>query len=311
MEPGGDPRSGGAAAPTVLSPEEFVELTGPRCAVLGSPVAHSLSPVIHNAGYRAEGLDMSYYRVEAPEARDIRVIVQAGDPDIRGLSVTMPGKGAALELATLATKRAEDIGSANTLVPQSDGRWLADNTDVDGLTACLDSVGAELAELLEEREKPFEGQTAVVVGNGGTARPAVAAAAEAGFSAINVVARSERALNLQALTESLGMEFSWTRFDAPELGHLCGQAAALISTVPEDVAAEYTAEFCRAESIIDVIYDPYPTALLAAAQEQGMPCSDGLRMLAGQAEEQFRLFTGHEAPEGLFLTELREHLELG
>lgn len=311
LSTGGDPQPiGDSVGASVLSPEEFVALSGPRCAVLGSPVSHSLSPLIHKAGYRAMGLDLDYYRVEAPEARDIRVIAQAQDPNIRGLSVTMPGKGAALELAGLATKRAEHIGSANTLVPQEDGRWLADNTDVDGLTACLDAVAAELTERDPERGAPFAGRTAVIVGNGGTARPAVAAAAAAGFAEINVVARSERALNLQALTESLGMEFSWTRFDAPELGHMCGQAATLISTVPEDVAAEYVDEFCRAESVIDVIYDPYPTALLAQAKQQGMPFSDGLQMLAGQAEEQFRLFTGQHAPEGLFLAELRQHLAL-
>lgn len=285
---------------TALSAKEFVELSGPRCAVLGSPINHSLSPVIHESGYKALGLDMAYYRVEAPEARDIREVVRVNNPDIRGLSITMPGKGAALELVGLATKRAEDIGSANTLVPQEGGKWLADNTDVDGLTACISHVTGEDIEL--------SGSTAIIVGNGGTARPAVAALAAAGVAKINVVARSERALNLQSLVKTLGMEFTWTRMDAPELGHECGQASVLVSTVPEDVAAEHSKAFVRAESIVDVIYDPYPTGLLEAAQAKGVPHADGLRMLAGQAEEQFRLFTGHSAPEGLFLETLLAHL---
>src|SRR5699024_9700597 len=161
LSTGGDPQpTGGSAGASVLSPEEFVALSGPRCAVLGRPVSHSLSPLIHNAGYRATGLDLDYYRVEAPEARDIRVVVQSQHPNYESLCVTMAGEGAAPELAGLATKRAEDIGYANTLVPQEDARWLADNTAVDGLTACVDAVAAELTERDPERGAPFAGQTA-------------------------------------------------------------------------------------------------------------------------------------------------------
>lgn len=283
-----------------LAVEEFLDIPGDRCAVLGSPIAHSLSPLIHNAGYIALGINYDYYRVEVSEARHMRKILNAKDPGIKGLSVTMPGKGAALKLAELSTKRAADIGSANTLVPQEDGRWLADNTDVDGLTACLNVI-AKNADI-----RKFDGQQAVVVGNGGTARPAVAALAAAGINKVVVLARSERALNLQALVEDMGMEFSWARLDAPEVGHICGQSAVVISTVPEDSAAEHAADFIRADGVVDVIYDPYPTRLLEAAISKGLPHADGLNMLAGQAEEQFRLFTGVMPPEGLFLETLHD-----
>lgn len=283
-----------SAAGHVLSVDEFLETPGLRCAVLGSPIEHSLSPQLHSAGYRALGLEMDYYRVEAGESRDIRRLLSESGDQVRGFSVTMPGKQAALELADLATNRAQEIGSANTLVPQGDGKWLADNTDVDGVTRCL-------AHLYGGDTSALQGAKAVIVGNGGTARPAVAALAAAGVTEVTVLARSERALNLQAVVETLGMAFSWARFEEADIAGTCADAAAVISTIPAHAAEELAEGLCAATGIVDVIYDPYPTPLLSTAQARSIPHADGLRMLAGQAEEQFRLFTGHPAPEGLML----------
>lgn len=281
-----------SAAGLVLTVDEFLEKSGPRCAVLGSPIEHSLSPELHTAGYRALGLDMDYFRVEAGESRDIRRLLRESDVDVRGFSVTMPGKQAALDLADLATNRAQEIGSANTLVPQGDGQWLADNTDVDGVASCLSYLRGD---------DPLQGTNAVIVGNGGTARPAVAALAAAGVSQVTVLARSERALNLQAVVETLGMKFSWSRFEDADIAQTCADAAVVVSTIPAHAAEELAPALCSAAGIVDVIYDPYPTPLLSAARALGVPHADGLRMLAGQAEEQFRLFTGHSAPEGIML----------
>lgn len=281
-----------SAAGQVLTVDEFLEKSGPRCAVLGSPIEHSLSPELHTVGYRALGLDMDYFRVEAGESRDIRRLLRESDADVRGFSVTMPGKQAALELADLATNRAQEIGSANTLVPQGDGQWLADNTDVDGVASCLSYLRGD---------DPLQGTNAVIVGNGGTARPAVAALAAAGVSQVTVLARSERALNLQAVVETLGMKFSWSRFEDADIAQTCADAAVVVSTIPAHAAEELAPALCSAAGIVDVIYDPYPTPLLSAARALGVPHADGLRMLAGQAEEQFRLFTGHSAPEGIML----------
>lgn len=341
-----------------LTVDEFLGLANPRCAVLGRPIAHSLSPQLHTAGYRAVGLDdMSYYRVEAGEAKEIRRVMKAAQnvPGIRGFSVTMPGKQAALELADMATERALRIGSANTLVPrlidgapvqpamQAPGQppnlagdqvldqgamgfadqpfdqtpaqalvsattssaeprvqWLADNTDVDGVSRCLEHVTATGAPDLA-------GTSAVVIGNGGTARPAVAALAAAGVRSITVLARSERALNLQSLVEGLGMEFTWARFDDVALEATVLGSSVVISTVPAEAAEPLVPALLTAHAIVDVIYDPYPTPLLSAARDAGLPHADGLRMLAGQAEEQFRLFTGHTSPAGLMLETVLHH----
>ncbi|MGO2653967.1 MAG: shikimate dehydrogenase, partial [Corynebacterium casei] len=104
----------------------------PRAAVLGQPIAHSMSPILHSAGYKALGLDdWSYSRIEA-NADTLPSIVADAEEDYRGFSVTMPGKFAALNFATTVTERARLMGSANTLVRTEEG-WQADNTDTEGV----------------------------------------------------------------------------------------------------------------------------------------------------------------------------------
>lgn len=276
------------------------------CAVLGRPVGHSLSPVIHLGSAAMLGNDsLVYVRVDAGEPSEVRRLMQQSPSCVRGFSVTMPGKSAAHDLADSVTDRAALIGSANTLVPERDadgaptGRWIADNTDVDGLAACLRAV-------LGEDHGAGSGR-GVVVGNGGTSRPAVAALAAEGFTSVTVLARSERALNLQSLVESYGMSFDWVRLDHDSLGDVCAAADALISTIPAPGAATVAEHLARAAAVVDVIYDPYPTPLMLAARGAGRPVSDGLLMLAGQGVEQFRQFTG-ETPstEGMYRL-LRAH----
>ena len=107
-----------------------------RAAVLGSPIEHSLSPVLHNAGYRALGMsDWEYGRFECT-AEQLPTLVTDAEDSYVGFSVTMPGKFAALAFATEATERARQIGSANTLVRTAEG-WRADNTDCDGVDGAL------------------------------------------------------------------------------------------------------------------------------------------------------------------------------
>ncbi|HEX7744069.1 MAG TPA: shikimate dehydrogenase, partial [Micromonosporaceae bacterium] len=134
-----------------------------RAAVLGSPVAHSLSPAIHNAGYAAAGLTgWSYTAIECTEAQLPELVVGLG-PEWAGLSLTMPLKEAALAVAAEVSPVAAAVGAANTLVRRPDGSWYADNTDVEGLTDILRAAGVP------------PGARFTVLGAGGTARAAVAA----------------------------------------------------------------------------------------------------------------------------------------
>ncbi|MGH3434670.1 MAG: shikimate dehydrogenase, partial [Thermocrispum sp.] len=113
---------------------------GRKAAVLGKPVEHSLSPVLHLAAYRALGLPgWSYQRLES-DAAQLPGLLDGLGPEWAGVSVTMPGKHAALEFATEATERARAVGAANTLVNLGSGRWRADCTDVDGVAGALLAV---------------------------------------------------------------------------------------------------------------------------------------------------------------------------
>ncbi|WP_448850839.1 shikimate dehydrogenase [Corynebacterium sp. 335C] len=257
-----------------------------RAAVLGRPIAHSKSPQLHGAGYAALGLDdWEYVRVDCG-AEELPALVAAAGPEWAGFSVTMPGKFAALETADESTERARLVGSANTLVHLPDGGWLADNTDCDGVAGALAELGAD--DLPDGR--------AVVVGAGGTARPALWALARAGVRHLDVVARSERALAVEPLAAALGMEFTWVRFDDGRLPDIAGASDVLVSTVPSDALQGVATYLARAPRILDVIYDPWPTPLARAAGEVGHPVVGGLSMLLHQGTAQFERFTGHAAP---------------
>lgn len=260
--------------------------TRPRkAAVLGKPIAHSKSPLLHLAAYRALGLtEWTYDRIEC-SGDDLPAFVAGLGDEWVGLSVTMPGKFAALDVATERTERAVTIGSANTLV-RVDGGWRADCTDVDGVTGALRSGGVG----------DLHGGRAVVVGSGGTSRPALVALAELGVGSVTVVARDEAraAATFDCLGD--GIEARWVPFDASDLAEICAEAGALVNTVPPEAAALYAQALGRAPFVLDAIYDPWPTPLATAAQAGGSVVISGLHMLLHQAFGQVEQFTGRPAP---------------
>jgi shikimate-5-dehydrogenase len=252
-----------------------------RAAVLGSPIAHSRSPQLHLAAYRALGLtDWSYDRIEC-DADQLPSVVSAFGPEWVGVSVTMPGKLAALRFADVRTPRAELVGAANTLVRTSDG-WRADNTDVDGVTGALG---------------PVAGDT-VLVGSGGTARAVVVALADLGARRITVAARNEqRARVLIELAARCGTDAQWCDIDAPQLHDVVAESAALVSTVPADAAAGHLQALADAPVLLDAVYDPWPTPLADAVRAAGGRVISGLQMLLNQAYAQVEQFTGLPAPK--------------
>ncbi|AKE41321.1 shikimate 5-dehydrogenase [Corynebacterium kutscheri] len=255
-------------------------------AVLGSPIEHSLSPVLHNAGYQALGLPFSYTRIEAT-AQTLPNIVTQADQQFRGFSVTMPAKFAALAYANTVSNRAQLIGSANTLV-RTDTGWYADNTDGEGL------IGA-----INELAIPHLGVgSAVIIGSGGTARSAIWALAQTGFSNLWVINRTDRRQELQSLCDQLGITLNYRTFrelKPKELADIVTYAQLLISTVPSEVISQYLDVLART-NLIDVIYDPWPTPLVEKARERGFSACGGYVMLAHQAMSQFEQFTQHPAP---------------
>ncbi|NKY51181.1 shikimate dehydrogenase [Nocardia vermiculata] len=254
-----------------------------KAAVLGSPIAHSRSPQLHLAAYRALGLPWTYERIECTDEQ-LPALVDGLDSAWVGLSVTMPGKVAALRYADRRTERAVLVGSANTLVRTDDG-WRADCTDVDGVRGALQTGGAESV------------RRAVVLGAGGTARPALLALSELGAESITVVARdSGRAASTLALSRQLGMTTEFTDFDAVRVRAACHAADAVVSTVPAAGAAVVADAVAAAPVVLDAIYDPWPTPLAVAVQRAGNTVVSGLQMLLNQAYGQVEQFTGRTAP---------------
>ncbi|MFF5172942.1 shikimate dehydrogenase [Micromonospora sp. NPDC000089] len=259
-------------------------MTVHRAAVLGRPIAHSLSPVIHNAGYAAAGLTgWSYTRVECGAA-ELPGLVAGLGPEWAGLSVTMPGKEAALAVADEVAPVAAAVGAANTLVRRPDGSWYADNTDVDGMGDVLTAAGVT------------PGATVTVLGAGGTARAALAACARLGTGPVTVVARRPAAVEaLRPVADALGVAMTGAGWDRAAGG---GAADVLVSTVPKGVADPLvgTVHWGPSTVLFDALYDPWPTPLAAAALAAGRPVVSGLDLLLAQAVGQFERFTGVPAP---------------
>jgi shikimate dehydrogenase len=252
--------------------------------VLGKPIAHSLSPAIHNAGYAAAGLTgWSYTAIECAEAELPDLIGRLG-PEWAGLSLTMPLKEAALAVADEVAPLAAAVGAANTLVRRPAGTWYAENTDVLGMVAVLRAAGLAA------------GAGFTVLGAGGTSRAALAAAARLEASGVTVVARRTEAIDaLRPVAAALGVPFAGAPWSSAA-DHLA--ADVVISTVPAGVADPLAiiAPWRPSTVVLDVLYAPWPTALASSAESRGCRVLSGLELLLAQAVGQFELFTGVPAP---------------
>jgi shikimate dehydrogenase len=249
--------------------------------VLGSPIAHSRSPQLHLAAYRALGLgDWTYERIECT-ADELPTVVGNFGAEWVGVSVTMPDKFAALRYADEHTSRAELVGAANTLVRTATG-WRADNTDVDGVTGALGEASGH----------------AIVVGSGGTAPAVVVGLVELGVQRITVVARDrEKVSAVVDLASRVGVDASWCDINGADVAGVVASADAVVNTVPAEAAAQYAAVLSSTPVLLDAIYDPWPTPLAAAVEAEGGRVINGLQMLLHQAYAQVEQFTGLTAPK--------------
>lgn len=259
--------------------------------MLGSPIAHSLSPALHRAAYAELGLDgWSYDRCEVTE-QELADFVQRCDESWRGLSITMPLKVAALKLGEVDPVAAL-VGAANTIVFEAGGRSVY-NTDVGGLVAAV------------RQARPAATGRVTIVGGGATARSALVSAAQLGADRVRLVARNPtKAEQLRPLAEALGLGLAtqgW-RESLPA-------ADLVISTVTagavDDLAEEIAAS---APVVFDAVYDPWPTTLATVADRAGCTVISGLDLLVGQAVLQIELMTGHRVDSALLLAAGRAEL---
>lgn len=276
--------------------------------VLGDPVRHSLSPVMHNAALRELGLNWVYLALPTPAPQLAGVLNALEAVDCKGLNITLPHKRAVAALAAERCPLAERLGAVNTLVRRPGGGWLGTNTDVEGFLA------------------PLRGETrpvrALVLGCGGSARAVIAGLVALGVERIGVAGR--RAEARAALLASCD---GWAPALAPvawepgyggapslgggdgSLGDWLAEADLVVNTTPVGMASatdpaaglasplEATAlgRLQPGITVYDLIYTPRPTALLRHAADRGCRVFDGLEMLVQQGAAALRLWSGREA----------------
>jgi shikimate dehydrogenase len=265
-----------------------------RYAVVGDPVAHSLSPPIHNSWIAAAALDAHYGRVHLQSdnaAADIRAMAK----DYAGLNVTLPHKIAALNAAAHCEPLAARVGAANTLVNEG-GTWTAHNTDIAGFEAAARAAGCALGPDLN----------VILIGAGGAARAAVTSLHEAGAK-ITILNRS--AGNAQTLARDLasgaetgGLEELTRRAETADLivnSASLGHAGAVLPALPPG----------RRRAFLDLSYGKAAEGTLKAAEAAGWTPHDGLTMLVGQAAAAFKLWFGIDPDQTEALAACRRAVE--
>ncbi|MCX4662665.1 shikimate dehydrogenase [Streptomyces uncialis] len=250
-----------------------------RAAVLGSPIAHSLSPVLHRAAYAELGLTgWSYDRFETDEAALPGFLAGLG-PEWAGLSLTMPLKRAVIPLLDEVSDTAAAVEAVNTVVLTEDGRRTGDNTDIPGMVAALRERGVESVE------------SAAVLGAGATASSALAALARICTGEVVAYVRSAaRAAEMRQWGERLGVEVRTEDWDdAARALH----APLVIATTPAGTTDALAARLPeRPATLFDVLYEPWPTELAARWSAYGGAVVSGLDLLVHQAVLQVERMTG-------------------
>ncbi len=276
----------GQVAASTLRDLYRMESIGPQTtvyAVAGSPIGASLSPLMHNTAFRAVGMDAVYLPLETADAAELLEVVER--IGIRGLSITMPLKEAVLPLLRTRSAEVEQMKACNTLLRQSNGALNGFNTDVAGIVDPL------------EQRISLGGKRVLVLGAGGAARAAVFGLCNRGahVSLLNRTAARAEALAQEAGAEVVTREsLASAAFDI------------IINSTPygmrgKDVPAPITPAEMNCSLFFDLVYNPLETPLMHAAEQRGIQTVPGAAMFVAQGVEQFRIWTGKQAPEEAML----------
>lgn len=267
----------------------------PTCLLIGHPIGHSLSPLIHRAGYTQLGLDWHYAAMDVLE-HDLDVVLESIDGSgLMGVNVTIPYKQAVHDRVDVLTPTAEAVGAVNT-VYRKDGRLVGDNTDVAGF----------LQPLLAMQDVDWSVARALILGAGGAAR-AVAHALTRELDLKEVAVSARREATARAIPDIDVVPWE-------DRNRTCVQADLIINTTPVGMAPHDNASplpddfpFRTGQTVYDLIYAPSRTRLMMAAEAAGCTVIGGLPMLIGQAAEAFRIWTGRQMPIEAVKKALDEH----
>ncbi|MCC5640398.1 shikimate dehydrogenase [Nostoc sp. CHAB 5844] len=276
--------------------------------VIGHPVEHSLSPVMHNAAIAALGLDYVYLPFPVEPENLAVAIAGFAAIEVKGFNVTIPHKQAIMPLLSEITPVAQAIGAVNTVTRQNH-QWVGTNTDIEGFIAPLETT----------YQQDWSQKVAVILGNGGAARAVVAGCYQLGFAKIHVVGRNEQ--RLKDFGDSWGNSpiAEKLQINTWDMAKLIPQAHLLVNTTPigmypkVDDSPLSAAEMALPEGAIayDLIYIPQPTKFLQQAEKQGAIAIDGLEMLVQQGAAALKIWLQQETvPVDVMHQALRQHLGL-
>jgi shikimate dehydrogenase len=264
------------------------------CAVIGKPIGHSVSPVIHNAGYRELALDYVYLAFEANEVG--QAIAAMRELDIRGLSVTIPHKIDALAHCDQLDSSAQELGALNTIVNEA-GRLIGYNTD-----------GPAAIRLLERQGVNLRAAKVVMLGAGGAGLALSLSLVSAGTRELVLVEEDmERCKGLSERELPAELQLSLVHCADDSLQERIKGADLLINCTPVGMHPKGEGTPVPREmlheglTVFDLVYNPRPTRLLSEAAAAGARTMDGLAQLVEQAALQFKLFTGQEPPRGVMM----------
>ena len=250
--------------------------------VIGWPLEHTLSPVIHNAAFRSVGIDWVYLGWPVPPESLGAAIAGLRALGVMGVNVTMPHKEAVLEHCDEVSGDARDVGAVNT-IQHIGGRLIGHNTDVDGFREFL----------LSDAGVDVTGRSALVLGAGGAARAVVKALADLGAGEISIAARrAEQVANIVPLGAGSAVALPWDEAVAN-----VGRADVIVNATPLGTGggdALSDPSFRSGQVVVDFVYDPPNTALVERAREQGAEAWGGIGMLVHQAASSFRIWTGQD-----------------
>ncbi|MGA9379233.1 MAG: shikimate dehydrogenase [Phormidium sp.] len=276
--------------------------------VIGNPIEHSLSPVMHNAAITKLGLDYVYLPFPIkPEELHIAISGFAAIGLI-GFSVTIPHKQAIIPLLTEVSPIAKEIGAVNT-VWRSENGWNGTNTDVEGFVAPLKNYNQNWSQT-----------TALILGCGGAARAVVAGCAQLNCAKIRVVGRDLQKLKaFQNSWQNSQLAVNLSVYHWEQLPDLISESNLLVNTTPvgmyphvdeSPVSAELMEKLPGNAIAYDLIYTPNPTKFLQIAKEQGAEAIDGLEMLVQQGAAALKIWLKQQPPVEEMRESLRQHLGL-
>ena len=272
------------------------DMSTTRAAVIGSPVTHSLSPLLHNAAFNSLGMDWEYLALEITESELDEVLAQMRSGNLGGLSVTMPLKTRVASLVDECTSTAEKLSAVNCVVANEKG-LIGHNTDGDGF----------LNGLIHEAQFDPKGKKVAVIGAGGAARAVIEALARSGAASIMVVnrtpAKAESAADLAGEVGAVGTLKDISGADLVVNATSIGMKDSQVD-IPCSVDLLHSSQL-----VVDLIYHPLETRWISLAKQKGIDSYNGVSMLLFQAAEAFTLWTGEEAPISIMQEAITQELK--